>query len=55
MSELVDHIQSELVRQQQDSSSQADQIEKSISSLKTKLETNSSSSKTSGNQILSND
>ena len=33
------------MRQQQDSSSHTEQIEKNINSLKTKLETNSSSSK----------
>merc|ERR1712110_972077 len=42
LSELVDHLQSELVRQQQDSSSHAEQIEKNINSLTTKLETTSS-------------
>ena len=44
----MDHLQGELVRQHQDSSSNAEQIEKSINSLKTKLETNSSSTKTPG-------
>ena len=48
LSELVDHLQSELDRQHQDSSSQAEQIEKSLNTLRAKLETSSGSAKTPG-------
>jgi len=41
LSELVDHLQSELVRQHQDSSSHAEQIEKSLNTMKIKLENSS--------------
>ena len=51
LSELVEHIQEMMVRNQQESSSQIEQFETNISNFKSKLENISSVSKSSGNNF----